>query len=77
MQVLQELDAWRCLVGNQEHLCSEGDCAHRTVVPGLTPANSDKNSGGLMRLFTRKTNKLQPKFEMTGGFSWHAHGRTH
>jgi len=39
-------------------------------VPGLTPANSDKNSGGLMRLFTRKTNKLQPKFEMTGGCSW-------
>jgi len=39
-------------------------------VPGLTPANSDKNSSGLMRLFTRKTNKLQPKFEMTGGCSW-------
>ena len=35
-------------------------------MPGLTPVNSDKTSGGLMRMFTRKTNKLQPKFEMTG-----------
>ena len=35
-------------------------------MPGLTPAGSEKSTGGLMRLFTRKTNKLQPKFEMTG-----------
>ena len=35
-------------------------------MPGLTPVSSEKASGGLMRMFTRKTNKLQPKFEMTG-----------
>ena len=53
-------------------------------MPGLTPASSEKSSGGLMRLFTRKTNKLQPKFEMTGELcrsflamcvTWHPSGR--
>ncbi len=46
--------------------CSRFCLLRRTIVPGLTQASSDKSSVGLMRLFTRKTNKLQPKFEMTG-----------